>query len=114
MKYLLLTLLLILTGCSNGIPYEDLIEKNGLYYEVNSKTPFTGIALDYYNDRISARTNYIEGKADGTHEAFHSNGQLEQKGNHIDGQRAGIWEYYYDDGQLDKKVKYVDGVGHNL
>ena len=48
MKYLVLTLLLILTGCTKEVSSDKLVERYGIKYEVNSQIPFTGNSVDYY------------------------------------------------------------------
>ena len=40
MKTLLLPLLLLIISCSKPIDEESLVQRNGVYYKVNSETPY--------------------------------------------------------------------------
>ncbi len=93
MKYLLLILLLILTGCDQPLkvtivePVTDavepqvynmpLIKRQGLYYKPHSVEPFTGENRVWYRD-----------------------GQLEQRGHYKDGRYHGFLEFYEEDGSV--------------
>ncbi len=49
MKKLLTTLcLVLLVSCSNEVPDDQLVERQGVTYQVNSEKPFTGISVEYY------------------------------------------------------------------
>tara|TARA_B100000579_G_C22303181_1_gene608132 strand:- start:254 stop:532 length:279 start_codon:yes stop_codon:yes gene_type:complete len=82
MKYLLLTLLLILTGCEKPLevkivePVTDPVEPNvynmplihrqGLNYKPHSIEPFTGENRVWYKDgQLKERANYVDGKLNG-------------------------------------------------
>ncbi len=69
-----------------GIPKYKLVERQGLHYEVNSTTPFTGTTVDY-----------------------HENGQLWITSNYKDGKEDGLWEEFNEDGNLTKTETYKDG-----
>ena len=91
MKYLLLTLLMILTGCEKPVEPE------------------------VYEDELLERENYIDGKIeDSVLESYYSNGQLLSKGNYKDGKESGLWELYHRNGQLWEKGSYVDGKKDGL
>ena len=62
---------IIIASCSKEIPSDRLVERNGIYYEVNSQTPFSGRVVSYYG-----------------------NGQLKYKGNYKDGEKDGLWKHY--------------------
>ena len=59
--------LLILSSCTKEVPSERLVERNGIVYEVNSTTPFTGTSV--YDGRLegtnSYRHDYKNGLLDG-------------------------------------------------
>ena len=71
--------LLILVSCSPTpeIPPIELVVKQGIVYEVNSTTPFTGSEVSYHeNGQLELRGNYKNGKQDGLEEWFDENGLL--------------------------------------
>ena len=86
----------IIESCQNQFPTESqavaeapapvvvdasrLVTRNETTYEINSDTPFTGIALTYYvNGQVRRRLTYIDGKLDGVFREFHENGQLRER-----------------------------------
>ena len=113
--------LLILVSCSPTpeIQSDQLVERQGITYEVNSQTPFTGISVEYYLDTIiknefeervlKTRIIFKDGIREGLYESFHLNGQLEMRGNFIDGKEDGLKESYYDEGQLEVRGNFIDG-----
>ena len=65
----------------------NLVERKGIWYEVNSEVPFSGVA-----------------------ESYHFNGQLEIKGSYKDGKKDGLWETYYANGKLLETSNFEDGI----
>ena len=88
MKQLLTILcLVLLVSCSNKVPSDKLVERDGITYEVNSTTPFTGRSVGYHdNDQISSKAIYKDGKRDGLYKLFYDNGRLKEKGNYKNGE----------------------------
>jgi len=110
-KLLTILCLVLLVSCSNQVHSDKLVERDGITYEVNSTTPFTGSSVSYYEGaHPEYRGNYKNGKKDGLMEWFHENGQLSVRENYKDGKYDGLWEYFDDDGNLTKTENYKDGV----
>ena len=100
-KLLPVLFVLIITSCSKEIPFDQLVERDGIFYEVNSQTPFSGTSVNYYrNGQLGMRENYKDGKRDGLFESYFDNGQLNYGKNYKDGQRDGLTEWYYQNGEL--------------
>ena len=109
-KLLTILCLLILVSCSNEVPDDKLVERDGIIYEVNSTTPFTGSSVSYHeNGQLNKRENYKNGQQDGPSEWFHENGQLGGKGNYKNGEQDGLHERFYENGQLRDRVNFKDG-----
>ena len=109
--------IVILTSCSNEVPFDRVVERNGLIYEVNTEVPFTGKTIEYYfdtnstkdvEDRIKSTGFYNKGLKDGLFETFHQNGQLMRRGTYSTGKKEGFHEEFFENGQLFKKSKFVD------
>ena len=64
---------------SETISWDDLVERDELYYKKFSDVPFTG---------------EVTGQWDGKFK---------------NGKQDGLWKYYYDSGQLSKTGIYIDG-----
>jgi len=87
-RLLLLTLLLLIVGCSKDPVNEiSLQTRGGLKYEINQTTPYSGPTF-----------------------MTHENGQFSSKGNYKDGIKDGSFEEFYDNGQLKKSVLYDGGT----
>ena len=78
LKYLLIIFSLLLTSVSwsKDVDYNDLVKKDGLYYEKLTNEPYTGKTTG----RI--QKNYINGKFEGGWLEYHENGQLKIKRNY--------------------------------
>jgi len=112
---LLIAMLIAIGGCTKEVPSDQLVERGGLVYEVNSQTPFTGSVLGYYeNGQLKEKGNIKDGKLDGLVERYYENGQLKEKGNIKDGMRDGLYESYYENGQLKEKRNYKEDQLHGL
>ncbi len=56
--------------------------RDGIYYHQDTNELVTGIVEKFHeNGQLSRRTNYKDGKLDGTYEWFYENGQLKSKKN---------------------------------
>ena len=102
---LLLTIfcLLILVSCSPTpeIPSDQLVERQGITYEVNSQTPFTGGFVNYHeNGQLKGKGNYKDGKLNGLWEVFSENGQIQERKNFRLGLEDGLYENFWNNGQL--------------
>ena len=78
MKFLLILSCLLFTsvGWSKDISFEDLIERDGLYYEKYTEKPFTGNVTGKEQGKIS------KGKKEGKWLMYRDNGQLMIKENY--------------------------------
>ena len=114
-NYILLGLVLLVSCAPNEVPSKNVVERDGIKYEVNSQTSFTGISVSSYKDgTIERKQTYKDGKEDGLHEWYHDNGQLSSKVNFKDGKEDGLHEWYHENGQLERKTTYKDGKEDGL
>lgn len=120
-------------SCSDKeIPFDSLVERAGLYYEVNQEKPFSGDVfkklengqytltgsfdkgfksgewIEYYDNgqKRTVRNYSSEGKLNGVEEKFIESGQLISKGSFKDNQKSGLWENYYNNGSIKFKGNY--------
>ena len=105
-----------LSACApSEVPYDNLLERNGIKYEINSQTPFAGVATVYYESgQLEFKDTYKGGKRNGIYEEYYENGQLRWKETYKGGKRNGLYESYYENGQLDHKTTYKDGKLNGL
>ena len=109
-KLLTILCLVLLVSCSNEDPEEELVERQGITYETNSTTPFTGSSVSYHdNGQLKEKINYKDGKKHSLSEGYFENGQLNYKGNRKNGIRDGLYESYYETGLLKERENYKNG-----
>ena len=130
MKYLLILSCLLFTsvGWSKDVSLDDLVQRDGLYYEKFTKDPFTGNVvgkeqgkiskgkidgewISYWdNGQLMSQQNYKDGLKDGEHLDYFENGKLRLKVNWKDGRWEGEWREYWDNGVLMYFRNYKDGT----
>ncbi len=117
-KLLTILCLVLLVSCSPPpeVPYDKLVERQGITYEINSTTPFTGSSIDYYsNGQLESRGTFKDGKMDGLLETYHENGQLSFRGNYKNGKpEDGVYERFREDGELQSREIYKNGEQDGL
>jgi hypothetical protein len=105
---LLLFYAFLFASCTKTITSEQLQERNGLKYEVNSQTPFTGKVIDYYENKtkksedLYKEGHFVEGKSWNEKsqlltETHSSNDQIETK------------KVWWDNGQLKRDLHFAKG-----
>ncbi|MGB6129298.1 MAG: hypothetical protein WBG30_11160 [Psychrilyobacter sp.] len=85
MKKILLILLFSISLMSYGktINFDQLQNKNGIYYEINKETPYTGTVISYYETgQIKLKRNYKNGKKDGEWIFYDENGEIDRRKNY--------------------------------
>ena len=92
MKRLLgLLLVMGMVGCGGAAPdwvSEDgkWVERDGLIYEANSETPFTGVRVDKYeNGQKKLEGTLKDGKREGLATSWHENGKKKAEATFMDG-----------------------------
>jgi antitoxin component YwqK of YwqJK toxin-antitoxin module len=78
MKRLLLIVLplLLIVGCSKPIDDDSLVERNGIHYQVNSETPYSGKSFSLHeNGQKYYERTFKDGKQDGLFTRWDENGQ---------------------------------------
>ena len=95
----------LLSSPSWSETFEDLVEREGIYYKKFSDIPFSGKVTGWGNGSIK------NGKKEGLWVVYWVNGQLMSKGNWKNGKREGEWVIFKrDNGQLEWKGNYKNGV----
>ena len=88
-----------------ALTMDDLVKREGLFFEKFTTTPFTGeVDKGLFQGAIS------NGLREGEWFAFHENGQLHNQGSWKNGRKNGKWVSYHDNGQLKQEGNYKNGV----
>ncbi|MEE3372652.1 MAG: toxin-antitoxin system YwqK family antitoxin [Planctomycetota bacterium] len=116
MKRLLgLLLVMGMVGCGKTVPVSELVRKDGLMYVGDSKTPFTGVAVDkhLYGKKKSEGT-FKDGKQEGLATIWHENGKKSSEGTFKDGKPDGLVTAWYENGQKQSEGNFKDGNAEGL
>lgn len=102
--------LFLLVSCSKEVAYDSLVSRNGIAYEVNSQTPYTGEVVKLFeNGQLEKKASYLDGMMNGPFESYYENSQLEEKSIYKNGIIDGPYESYYKNGQLRTKGVIKNG-----
>tara|TARA_B110000977_G_C10740510_1_gene362820 strand:+ start:243 stop:617 length:375 start_codon:yes stop_codon:yes gene_type:complete len=97
-------------GNASTINSEQLQNRNGLAYEINSNTPYKGFAQSFWkNGKKRSEVNLKAGKQDGLVITWYENGQKSAEGNYKKGQLNGLVTTWHENGQVKKKENYKNG-----
>jgi antitoxin component YwqK of YwqJK toxin-antitoxin module len=108
---IILSLFLLVSCSPKEIPVNNLVNRQGIFYEINSQTPFTGITLKYHeNGQVWFRKTYKDGRLHGLYEAYFENGQLRGIRNYKNGRFHGLYEDYYENGQPARTTNFIGGL----
>jgi hypothetical protein len=125
------TLLLLLTMSGHilaaTLNANDLVKRDGLFFERFTDVPFTGTVEGseqgsltnglrhgpwvFFDDNghLLSRGNFKNGYENGSWEFYSKNGQLIKKGKFVDGEREGLWIGYWENGNLEFKGHFQNG-----
>ena len=84
---------------SKEVSSDQLVERDGIIYEIESGKLFSGTLVVYYkNVQLKVRSKHQDGKLNGITEAFYENGQVQLRGKFKDGYTDGLWLIFDEDG----------------
>ena len=88
------------------VKWDDLEERDGLYYKKYTDVPFTGKTTG------KIQGSFKNGKKHGPWVSYHDNGQVFSQGTYNNDKEDGPWVGYNDDGTVWEKYTgtYKDGV----
>ncbi len=107
-KLIALLCLLLLIGCGKKV--DNLVERNGVKFEIDSTTPYNGIYKSYYeNGQLKTEENYKYGKLEGVAKAYDESGKPKMEINYKNGIREGVVKFYNKNGKLKTELNYKNG-----
>ena len=137
MKHILAPILLTVflfpaLAVSEEVTLDDLIQRDGIFYEKSSNVPFTGKVtglqqgrfkngvmegpwVSYHeNGQLLSEGAFKNGETGGPWVLYYDNGRLSMKGTFKNGKYEGSWVFYYDNGQLEMKGDFTNGEREGL
>ena len=107
-NYLIISLLILLIGCSTDL--DTLEDRVGVYYKINSEEPFSGTIIKKYESGQEQTKGYLKnGRKDGLWTRWYKNGQKWMEGTFKDGKGDGKGTGWYENGQKKFEENYKDG-----
>jgi antitoxin component YwqK of YwqJK toxin-antitoxin module len=98
-------------GTSREVERNNLIEREGLTYEINTEKPFTGIAVAYWPNRKKKEAHeFLNGKQHGKSTFWYENGKKSQEDEYRNGIRHGRLTMWYENGQKQAEGEYREGI----
>ena len=122
----LISTIVIFCGCSTEVKAETpetvrvitsdkMQNRNGISYEVNQTTPFTGLLQDFYsNGQKDTEGSYKDGKEDGIYTRWYKNGQKKLEINFKNGKFQGVTTAWHKNGQKKSEGNFKDGKLHGV
>ena len=116
MKRLLgLLLVMGMVGCGGAVDFSTLVRRDGLMYEGDSETPFTGVRVDKYeNGQKKLEGTLKDGKREGLATSWHENGKKKGELTFKDGKPEGLMTEWHENGQKSYEVTSKDGKPEGL
>ena len=112
--------LFLIAGCGSGdtaektaekaIDFKQLVERDGIWYEVNSEVGFTGRSVGTYeNGQKKSEGTFKDGKKNGKVTLWYENGQMEKQSTYKDGKYDGTVTVWFKNGQKQYEGTFKDG-----
>ncbi len=87
-----------------------LVERDGLWYELDSEEPYTGTMAVYWpGGEKKAEAELVDGKVHGRLTEWYPDGQEASRSEYRDGQLHGEAVAWYEDGRKLAEVEFIDG-----
>ncbi len=91
------------------VKYEDLEERDGLFYEIGTNTTFTGKCITTYpNGKLGMGGDIKDGLRNGEWIWFYENGNKKRYCAYKNGLKDGPSIYYYKNGQKKSEIIFKD------
>ena len=103
------TVFLFCSHSENEIAEDKIQMRNGVFYAINEKKPYTGKAVSIYDNgqKMSERT-FKDGKEDGVSTYWYKNGRKMSESTFKDGKKNGLCTEWYKEGKKMSEFLYKD------
>lgn len=110
--FLFAGLMTVIIACSTSKPinFDQLQDRNGLFYMANQKEPFTGAVASYKAGHLVLEGQVRNGLRDGLWVFYYPTGQKQTEGAFADGLRDGTWTSWKENGEQILVEQYKMGT----
>lgn len=112
MKKVLIIILLIapVLGFGQEIDAEKIEQREGIFFEIGKKKPFTGKGLTYHeNGKKATSTEYKGGQINGKLEGWYPTGEKQVSGDIVNMQKTGMWNAWFQNGVKIRQGAFKNG-----
>lgn len=103
-------LLLSFTGLSQAATADYLQSRNGVAYQVNQETPFSGdFEQKFDNGQKAIKITFKDGKKNGTATEWYYNGEKRSEESYNNGVANGLMTQWYYNGQKSEQITLKNG-----
>ena len=89
---------------------EYLVERDGLWYEIDSEEPFTGMMAEYWpGGEKKAEGELLDGKVNGKVTEWYEDGGMKSETGYRAGVLQGMATGWYENGRKQAEVEFADG-----
>jgi len=93
------------------VAIDKIQNRNGIFYEANQETPFTGLSQDIRpSGQKMEEVSIKDGKRHGVDTMWYGSGQKQQESNYKDGTQHGVSTAWYENGKKMQVGSYKDGT----
>ena len=109
---LIIIIIVFFISCNKKqINFNELEERNGVYYEIEKQKPFTGKSREYYKSgQLQEEGTFKNGILEGPYKKYYTNGKLYSKVTYKNNKLDGLLKRYYMEGQLWEEETYENGI----
>jgi len=112
MRKLFIIILLIspILGFGQEIDAKKIEQREGIFYVIGKKKPFTGKGITYHeNGKKASSTQYKSGAINGELKGWYPAGEKQVLGNIINMQKNGVWTAWYQNGVKIRQGAFKNG-----
>lgn len=111
-KILLLLFVFSILSCSKKeVAFNTLVERNGLFYEINNEEEYTGSVFDLFeNGQKKFSGEFEDGLKNSEWKEFSENGQILTLTNFKKGKLDGLSITYFENGKIKSEIEYSNDI----
>ncbi len=112
---IVLLMVLVAAGCATTrepvvLTGENLVERDGLWYQVQAEKPFTGMMAEYWpGGEKKVEAELVDGQVSGRLSEWHEDGRKSSQTEYREGKLHGKAISWYDNGQKQAEVEFQEG-----
>lgn len=114
-KFIIIILIFVSFVAQSQIKETELVDRDGIQYEIGKENPYTGKVYSYYkNNEKESLAEFKKGILNGEIKNWYSSGKLRVSGKMLDGEKNGNWTAWFPNGTKVREGKYKNNKEEGL